>query len=489
MRLKLNILKMIKWLINRNHQIFIAIGILTCTMQCNPKNDTRQGESVKAKPNIIMLLTDDMGYGDLTCYGGQAVHTPNIDALAQQGMRYTRFYSASAVCSPSRAAILTGRYPLRFNITKHFSKSHEFLPAVSHTLPRLLRNAGYTTSHIGKWHLGGLRKVHINARLKGQKSNPGPMQHGFDHSLTGIEEADPRGDLIAKRRLYRDGGKYLIRNDQYAPEDTTHLTAIKINEALTLLDLYEKGDKPFFMNLWFDVPHTPYEPAPEPHLGRHKYTGATGDQLYFRSMVSFLDEGIGRLIAGLKERGMYENTIIIFTSDNGAAWEGEVGPFKGGKTDLHEGGIRVPFFTVWDDKIPKNTVSFQRGHHIDIFPTICELAGIDYNGDEIDGISLTKNLLEKKSIDRGTMFWQLDLYSNLQRHYKKSKPYANTIVYEGPWKLLLDSIRPVELFHLENDPHEVMNKIDNHPEVVEDLTDKAKIFLNEPRYMIQNESE
>lgn len=337
---------MIDEIIRRKYLIFIAIGMLIGNTQCNLKNEIKQEKTVNAKPNVILLLTDDMGYGDLTCYGGQAVQTPNIDALAQEGMRYARFYSASAVCSPSRAAILTGKYPLRFNITKHFWKRTDFLPAVSHTLPRLLSNAGYITSHIGKWHLGGLRKEHINARLKGQKTNPGPMQHGFDHSLAGIEEKVPRGDLIVKRRLYRDGGKYLIRNDQYAPEDTAHLTAIKFNEAIMLLDQYKDRDKPFFMNLWFDVPHTPYEPAPEPHLTKHKYKGATGDQLYFRSMVSFLDEGIGRLIEGLKERGMYENTIMIFTSDNGAAWEGEVGPFKGGKTDLHEGGIRVPFFAV-----------------------------------------------------------------------------------------------------------------------------------------------
>ena len=130
---------------NRIHLIFIVFGILILNLQCKPKID-RNGSV--AKPNIILLLADDMGYGDLTCYGGQAVHTPNIDALAQQGMRYTRFYSASAVCSPSRAAILTGQYPLRFNITKHFSDREEFLPAVSHTLPRILKNAGYTTAHI-----------------------------------------------------------------------------------------------------------------------------------------------------------------------------------------------------------------------------------------------------------------------------------------------------------------------------------------------------
>lgn len=449
------------------------IGLLAA---CNPQNTIDQ---ITSKPNIILLLADDLGYGDLTCYGGQAVYTPSIDNLAQSGIRFTRFYSASGVCTPSRASILTGKYPLRFDIRMHFKDDGGSLPAGIETLPKILQKAGYATAHIGKWHLGGLRTEDYEARIAGKEADPGPLQHGFDHSLTSIE-GHPRQRLMKERKLYREGGKYLIRNDQHAPEDFNHWTNIKVNEAIKLLEDWKEKGQPFFLNLWFDVPHTPYEPAPEPHLSKYEKMGATGDQLYFRSMVSNLDENIGRLILKLKELGLYDNTLILFTSDNGAAWEGEVGPFKGGKTDLHEGGIRVPFFAVWPGRIEENQVSFQIGHHIDLLPTVCEAVGASYQ-EEIDGISLLPNLTENREIKRGVIYWQLNIYRELQRHYKKPEPYATNVTFRGPWKLLLDSITPVELFHLENDPHEVVNLLDEYPEIVKELTEETKHFMSQPR--------
>ncbi len=432
-------------------------------------------------PNIILLLVDDMGYGDLTCYGGQAVHTPNIDALAREGIRFTRFYSASAVCTPSRAAILTGKYPLRFDIRQHFKDQEEFLPEHAVTLAEKLSQAGYATAHIGKWHLGGLRLLDLEARSSGDVANPGPMQHGFDHTLTSIEGDPPRPHLIKDRRLYRDGGQYMIRNDRRAPAQSEHWTNIKVTEAVGLLHQRKKEQRPFFLNIWFDVPHTPYEPAPEPHLGRYARMGATGDQLHFRSMVSNLDENIGRLIETLRNLELYEETLIIFTSDNGAAWEGEVGPFKGGKTDLHEGGIRVPFFAVWPNHIRPNQVSLAMGHHNDLFPTICAAAQLSVRDEQLDGKNLLPHLIDGTVLERGPIFWQMDLYKNLQRHYPKPHPYATGIVYEGPWKLLVDSITPVALYHLENDPHEVRDQLDQQPKLVERLKAANEKFLAEPR--------
>jgi len=433
-------------------------------------------------PNIILLLADDMGYGDLTCYGGQAVHTPNLDQLARSGARYTRFYSASAVCSPSRAAILTGKYPIRFDIRRHFTDNEEHLPEGTVTLPVLLRKAGYATAHIGKWDLGGLREKDFTARQKGETANPGPLQHGFDQSLTSIEGNPPRPALIRERRLYREGGKYMVRNDLRAVEDPAHWTDIKVNEAINLIERWKSEDQLFFLNLWFDVPHTPYEPAPEPHLSRYKQPGISDNQLYFRSMVSHLDANIGRLIDKLKELGLYNNTLILFTSDNGAAWEGEVGPFKGGKTDLHEGGIRVPFIAVYPDHIPAGKVSFQAGHHVDLFPTLCRVAGIDPDLYDPDGTDLLPDLLRGEKLERGALFWQVDLYRTLQRHYPKPEPYATSVVYRGPWKLLLDSLTPVELFNLENDPHEETNLLDQHPEIVAELSGIATGLMEEQRF-------
>jgi arylsulfatase A len=433
-------------------------------------------------PNIIMLLVDDMGYGDLTCYGGQAVSTPNIDQLAQMGARYTRFYAASAVCTPSRAAILTGRFPIRFGITKHFADDGHHLPGDTLTLATLLKNAGYATAHVGKWHLGGLRDQDIAERIEGRlDADPGPLQFGFQHALTAIE-GPPRAQLVAERRLYRDGGQYLVRNDRPAPVDREHWETIKVNEAIALMEGWAGEDRPFFLNLWFDAPHTPYEPAPEPHMARATVTGATGDQLYFRSMMSHLDSEIGRLTAYLKARGMFDDTLIIFTSDNGAAWEGEVGPFKGGKTDLHEGGLRVPFFAVWPGRIPQNAVSFQRGHHVDLLPSICEAAGVPLEGLALDGVSLMRDLTGRGSVIRGVLFWQMDLYGVMQRHYPKPKPFATACVSEGPYKLLVnDRLEAIELFHLENDPREERNLLGTHGETAQALLAHVKNILAEPR--------
>ncbi len=463
-------------------QSLLFIALLAITPGCDQRFESKSTTEVQPAPNVILLLTDDMGYGDLSCYGGQAVYTPNIDQLARLGTRFTRFYSASAVCSPSRAAILTGQYPLRFNITRHFSDNEEHLPEGAITLPKLLKKAGYATAHIGKWHLGGLRELDYAKRNSGEKANPGPLQQGFDHYLCNIEGDPPRPMLISEKKLYREGGKYLVCNDQRAAPRPEHWTDIKIAEAISLLETWNVKKQRFFLNIWFDVPHTPYEPAPEPHLSKYEKMGATGDQLYFRSMVSNLDAQIGRLVEKLHELGLTKNTLILFTSDNGAAWEGEVGPFKGGKTDLHEGGIRVPFFAVWPGMITGGLVSFQRGHHIDILPTLCEAAGIDVTDLQLDGISLLPQLMGDAAVERGTLFWQMDLYRSLQRHYAKPEPFATGIAYRGPWKLLLDSIRPVELFHLENDPHEVMNLIHEYPEIVNEFSKDLLGFYGAPRY-------
>jgi arylsulfatase A len=167
-------------------------------------------------PNIIFILADDLGYADLSCYGSPSVHTPHLDSLAAAGMQFTRFYAGLAVCSPSRACFLTGRFPLRFDIRRHFNDRDEHLPASAHTLADYLRAAGYATQHIGKWHLGGLREEDVAARTAGKPTLPGPLQHGFDYSLSSVEGAPIRPQLIRERKLYREGGHRLIRNDRRA---------------------------------------------------------------------------------------------------------------------------------------------------------------------------------------------------------------------------------------------------------------------------------
>ena len=434
------------------------------------------------RPNVILLVADDMGYGDPSCYGGHAMPTPHLDGLARLGMRYTHFYAASAVCTPSRAGILTGRYPIRFGIDRHFKDDGTHLAKSAVMVSTLLQKAGYATWHVGKWHLGGLRTEDLAARSAGRPdAAPGPLQFGFEHTLATLE-GHPRRHLAEEKRFYRDSGKFLVRNDRRAPAETAHWETIKVNEAIALMEKKPADGGPFFLYLCFDAPHAPYEPAPEPHYAAAQATGATGDQLNFRSMLAHLDSEIGRLTGYLQRTGRLDNTLLLVTSDNGAAYEGEVGPFKGGKTDLHEGGLRVPLFAVWPGRIQPEAISRQRGQHVDLLPSICEAAGVALGNLPLDGISLLPNLTRGVPIERGALFWQINVYERLQRHYPKPTPIATAAVMQGPYKLLLNERHAaVELFQLENDPGENRNLLDAQPEKARELAGIAHRILGEPR--------
>ncbi|MCK5464202.1 MAG: sulfatase-like hydrolase/transferase [Bacteroidales bacterium] len=195
---------------------YFNLLLLTCCCLISAcKSPVRDNSARVDKPNILFLLADDLGYGDLSCFGSSDIETPNLDALAAGGIQLRNFYASSGVCTPSRAAILTGRYPLRFNIRQHFRDIRgEYLPVQEVSLPWLLKHNGYRTFHIGKWHLGGLQEHQCTARSRGEASvNPGPLEHGFDHYLVNLEDTI-RGELLKKARLYQDGGRYMVRNDR-----------------------------------------------------------------------------------------------------------------------------------------------------------------------------------------------------------------------------------------------------------------------------------
>lgn len=457
-----------------------ALYCLACLGACNPAGAEKALQDIR--PNVIILLADDLGYGDLSAYGSQSIETPHLDALAREGIKLSQFYAGSAVCTPSRACLLTGKFPLRYDIRRHFTDNEEHLPEAAVTLPEVLREAGYRTAHIGKWHLGGLRPMDFEARTAGNPANPGPLQHGFEHSLTSIEGAPIRPELIRNRQLYRQGGHYMVRNDQRAEPDDHHWTEIKVNEAIGLIDTYTENREPFFLNLWFDVPHTPYEPAPEPHLSKYQALGATGDQLYFRSMVSHLDAQIGRLVQHLKARGIFEKTIILFTSDNGPAFQGSPGPFKGGKTDLHEGGIRVPMFAIWKDHFPAGSSTFSPMHMADILPTLAAALDIPLEqAQELDGRNRLAALTDPDFAAHEALFWQMDLYKGFQNQGPKPTPYATAVIRDGHWKLLANGTGPTELFDLANDHRELYNLLDQEPEQAQALYEKLHTFLVAPR--------
>ena len=444
-----------------------------------------RAESAPAnRPNLILLLADDMGWGDPSCYGNTAVQTPNLDALAAGGMRFENFYAASAVCTPSRAAILTGRYPLRFDIRRHFPDDESHLPLVA-TLPKLLQQAGYATAHVGKWHLGGLHQRHIRDRAN---SIPGPHQHGFEHYQCQNEEQPQRGRMGAERTLYRRGGTCLVRNERNVEESDPyyhrHFTDINGDEAVRLIGEYHRQGRPFFLNVWWLVPHQPYEPAPEPFWSRAAAPGISHDQRCFRSMVMHMDAKVGQILKKLDELGIRNDTLTLFTSDNGGAYEANIGPYKGGKTDLHEGGIRVPGMVSWPSRIPKGNTTRLFAHHCDILPTFCAAAGVPVPaGHQGDGLSLFDFLSRgREPRERGTVLWQMDLYKTLQRHYPKPLPYATEVARRGRWKLMSMDGRPVALYDLEGDPTESANLIDRQPAIVEELSAETREFLTTRRH-------
>ena len=437
------------------------------------------------KPNIVLILADDMGYADPACFGGTTVPTPHLDTLARSGTRMTRFYAASAVCTPTRASIMTGRYPLRFDIRQHFTdEGDRHLPRGVVTLPKLLRDAGYATAHVGKWHLGGLNLAHARDRAH---SIPGPREHGFEHYLCQIEEQPMRGEMGAKRRLYRDGGTCLLRNDVPVPEDDPyhrmHFTDIIGQEAVRLVEQYHKEGRPFFLNVWHLVPHTPFEPGSEPHYRNTAAPGISEDQHCFRSMVAHLDATMGELLAKLDKLGIRDNTLVVFTSDNGGAWEADNGPFKGGKTDLHEGGIRVPMIVSWPKRIRAGKTSDAVAGTVDLLPTFCAAASVTVpKAAHGDGISLLPHLTTGANLaNRPPLLWQLDLYPSMQRRDPRPKPYATEAIVDGQWKLLTRDAQPLELFDLQADVGETQNLLARHPDVAAKLAADIRDFLKSPR--------
>ncbi|MBM3323847.1 hypothetical protein FJY69_10275, partial [candidate division WOR-3 bacterium] len=322
---------------------------------------------------------------------------------------------------------------------------------------------------------------------EGANARPGLREHGFEHYLCQDEESPLRWEISKKRRLYQDGGTCLLRNDTpVTPDDPyyrAHFTDIIGDEAVRLVEQYHQAKRPFFISVWHVVPHQPYEPGSEPHFSQTAAPGISDDQHRFRSMVAHMDAKIGALLAKLDQLGIRDNTLILFSSDNGGAYEADNGPLKGGKTDLHEGGIRVPLIVSWPGQIPAGRASAAVAGSVDILPTFCAAAGVAVpNSVKLDGINLLPHLVQGRDISgRGPMFWQLDLYPHMQRHVPKPKPSATEAVMDGRWKLLARDGQPLELFDLEADVGETNNLLEQHPDIAEKLAGQIRSFLSGPR--------
>ena len=477
------------------------------------KSADQAGKSDKknSKPNVLLIVCDDLGYADINCYGGRFGYTPNLDKFAKTGVRFTNGYASCAVCTPSRISILTGRYPQAFGFSHHFRDVRsDFLPATHCTVASVLKKAGYYTAHVGKWHLGGLTLDAIADRKANRKAPPGPLEHGFDDYTTGIEDKIVRRPLFRQSRLYKDGAKHIVRNDIVPqPLEKGNWTAVKTDQAIRYIEKSQTQGKPFFVNLWYDAPHQPWEFAPkkfvfkddktvDPVLKRRRHVmnpnlpagakwGGQIHQLMYLSTVTHMDYQVGRLIAKLKKLGLYDNTLIIFTSDNGGMFTADNGDLTGGKASVYEGGVRVPFVAAWPGKIKPGAVSDLPVSGVDLLPAIASAANAKLpKKDIIDGVDFLQSFVAGKKMPERILFWKIDQRYSAKRHGKQPSPKGNCAARLGKYKLIANGDNPVALYDLSQDRSERKNLLSDpkKAKIADKLTRALRDWQQNPKQPI-----
>jgi len=430
-----------------------------------------------ARPNVIFIMADDQGSADAGCYGSTDIQTPAVDALAASGVRFTQFYSAAPVCSPSRAGFLTGCYPWRVGMPGNASgppseKDDDIntytgggLPVNGFTLPRLFQAAGYATAQIGKWHLG------IGAGHQ-------PLQQGFDYSfgfLGGCIDNYSHFDYwdLANRHDLWENGKRVRLPGQFFPD-------LMVQKAEAFMDGHKGG--PFFMYFAINIPHYPYQ-GDVKWLDYYQAKGLAYPRDLYAAWVSTLDDRVARLMKYLEDTGLRSNTIVVYQSDNGYSTEarahgggGSSVPYRGAKFSLFEGGTRLPAIISWPGHLPKGQVRGQMAHGCDWLPTLAEICGLTVTTtNAIDGRSLVRVIQSADAPSpHEVLFWRFE---------------DQWAVREGPWKLMHDPKTYAEpskitlvdghwfLANIPDDPGEQTNLAASHPDIVEHL---EKLFAAAP---------
>ncbi|WPO36719.1 arylsulfatase [Flammeovirgaceae bacterium SG7u.111] len=450
---------------------FLSTG---CTSK---KQEVNEEEAPSRRPNIIYILADDLGYGDLSCYGQQNFSTLNIDKLAERGMKFTQHYSGSTVCAPSRSSLMTGLHtghtPIRGN--KGWKPEGQWpLPAEAFTIAEMLKEAGYATGAFGKWGLGFV------------DTEGAPHNQGFDEFYG--YNCQSLAHNYYPFHLWHNTEKVILEGNEgkgtavYAP-DPTHQHALKFME--------DNKDKEFFMYYPTAIPHAELV-APESYMEKYRgkflpekaYKGVDEGERYkkgpyasqeeshaaFAAMVNYLDDQVGEIVAKLKELGIEDNTIIVFTSDNGPHLEGGADPdyfdsngiLTGYKRDLYEGGIRVPMIVWWPEKVKAGSQTDHVSAFWDVMPTVAEIVGVE-KPQNIDGISFMPTLTgEKEQVQHEYLYWEF--------HEKRGRQALR----QGDWKLLRYDVKkspgkPYELYNLKNDPSEKNNLAGENPEKLQEL--------------------
>ncbi len=440
-------------------------------------NPAARVDAQDSRPNIVFILADDLGWGDLGCFGNNHVLTPRLDQMAYEGMRFTQFYVASPVCSPTRAAFMTGRFPSELGIHTallcegEWNEDHgmpDWLSPQYLTVTELLHDAGYAVGVFGKWHLG----CHPSA--------PDPGSYGVDDHATQASNG-PR---------VRNAGTPYFR---------AHSTEYIVDEAIEFIE--QNSDGPFMLNVWTILPHSALDPTPE-QLSVYAHLAPSGGvpwvgawQIYYATITA-IDEQIGRLLDRIEDLGLTDNTIVIFTSDNGPAGMyarpsshsgvGTGGAFRGKKWSLYEGGVRMPLIVRWPGHVPAGRVDDTSVISIvDLLPTFSTLAEaplvngpLDIEGTMgnpgLDGEDMSDVLLGTPRARVTPLMWE---YRFTQMHLLGIHRSPLLAIRDGTWKLLLNpDLSRVELYDVVSDTWELHNRADDHPEVVAQLATAALVW-------------
>ncbi len=388
-------------------------------------------QPLPAKPNVVLIITDDVGYGDIGSYGAPDIKTPNIDALAKAGTRFTQFYANASSCTPTRAGLISGRYQQRFAMERPFGAASTAdaelgLPATGRSLPQLLRTAGYATALIGKWHLGYLPQF-------------SPLRHGFD-SFFGFKS----GYIDYYEHTDSAGKPDLFENDT-STTAVGYMTDLITQRSVTFITEHSKA--PFFLEVAYNAAHWPYQVPDHPSkaidnsrhlLPQDENTGTRADYV---KIMERADQGVGQIMAALDRQGLAANTIVIFTNDNGGEWLSRNAPLFNRKFTLYEGGIRVPAVVRWPGHVAAGAVSTQVGITMDLSASILAAVGATVPADaKLDGINLWPLLAKGAQPASRTLFWRVSANGLNQK-----------AVRGGDWKLLIEGTARVMLFDVSKD--------------------------------------
>jgi arylsulfatase A-like enzyme len=385
----------------------------------------RQAASA-APPNVVLIVTDDLGYGDVGVYGAPDAKTPNIDRLAREGVRLTDFYANGPTCTPTRAALISGRYQQRFELERPLGTGIDTgLPADGRSLPQLLKNSGYVTGLIGKWHLG-------------ERAQFGPNAHGFDYFF-GFKS----GYIDYYQHTGGDGKHDLFENEMPAHVDG-YMTDLIAERSVRFIEQHVQ--RRFFLEVAFNAPHWPYQVPDHPSTARddalhlQPYDPDSGTRGDYVAMLERADRGIGAILALLDKTGLAQNTLVIFTNDNGGEWLSRNAPLFHRKWTLWEGGIRVPAILRWPGRLPRGQVSGQVGITFDITASILAATNTPLPaGARLEGINLLPILAGQAAAVERTLFWRT--------YYANRRMRA---VRNGDWKLIVDG-ESAMVFNLRND--------------------------------------